>query len=646
VSEDSSGRSQKGSGPATPAPPRVRSAPAPVPSSSLHAPELPPTDGLDADAWGAEVRGRRIAEELAPSRWERIQGERAQVAASLERRLSVQRKAAGTPAANTRIPEGGGAPLGGDVRGRMEPRLGADLSGVRVHTGGESAEAATSLGARAFTVGKDVHFGAGEFAPGSKEGDRLLAHELTHVVQGERSGIQRKADEHEGGGAEQGGHEVSHPDEPAEKEADAMADHVAGDLHDGAHDASAHEKAGPARDDHDKHDAKSNDGKSAKSKAGHAKGKSDKAAHAGAGGGGKPHDGGKHAGDANGHEAPASAGGGAPGAQAAAKDSGPGTPASTKVGAANGEQPPIQRKAISSPWVGVGRKIYRLPASSSAAGAGGAGSAAGPAGAAPAAPEVVTERAAFAMSGEGHTLTATYRNGSLDVTMASMPRRVQDAIAAQKVTEQGLIASLSGPAKAEREAALAALNGLESWFNGEEAKIKGVTDPAKRAQIGNDLKALVTTLMQKVVSVGNTYKMKDFVSKSFGIDELLKTLDNQVNKELRKHVGDPGVMGDGHNNTATAAELLGVRTKNGAPVPYLAGGTQHGTRTRTCQAKMQDVIAQLDKIEKDFGVNVSAEPLYKEAKKEIADCTKVLADPAGYLAGKGFKVVSGDFRPL
>ena len=39
------------------------------------------------------------------------------------------------------------------------------------------------MGARAFTVGKDVHFGASEFAPGSKEGDRLLAHELTHTIQ-------------------------------------------------------------------------------------------------------------------------------------------------------------------------------------------------------------------------------------------------------------------------------------------------------------------------------------------------------------------------------------------------------------------------------------------------------------------------------
>jgi Domain of unknown function (DUF4157) len=134
---------------------------------------------------------------------------------------------------------------------RDQPKLGADLSSVRVHTSGESADAAKGVGARAFTVGDDVHFNAGEFQPGTKEGDKLLAHELTHVVQGQKSGIQRKAegdekgetekggdekggDEKGGdekGGDEKGGAEVSDPNEPAEKEADAKSEEVAGDLH-------------------------------------------------------------------------------------------------------------------------------------------------------------------------------------------------------------------------------------------------------------------------------------------------------------------------------------------------------------------------------------------------------------------------------
>lgn len=64
----------------------------------------------------------------------------------------------------------------------MEPQLGADLSAVKVGTDGKSATAAEQLGARAFTVDGEVHFGSGEFAPGTKEGDRLLAHELTIAV--------------------------------------------------------------------------------------------------------------------------------------------------------------------------------------------------------------------------------------------------------------------------------------------------------------------------------------------------------------------------------------------------------------------------------------------------------------------------------
>jgi hypothetical protein len=250
------------------------------------------------------------------------------------------------------------------------------------------------------------------------------------------------------------------------------------------------------------------------------------------------------------------------------------------------------------------------------------------------------------MSGEAHTLTAHYKDGALDVTMASMPRQIQDAINLQRGTEQALIPTLHGPAKAEREGALAALNDLESWFNGEEAKIKAVTDPAKRAAIGADLKALVTTLKTRIVSVGNTYKMKDFVAKSFGIDQFLKTLDNQVNKELRKHLGEPGLLGDGHNNTAAAAEALGARTKNGVAIPYLAGGTQHETRTIDCLRKMNEVIFELDKIEAGFGVHVSAEPLYVEAKKEIAGCEQVRDNPKAYLAARGFQVVAGDFKPL
>jgi len=71
----------------------------------------------------------------------------------------------------------------------MEPRFGHDFSQVRVHTGMQAAVSASSLRARAYTVGKNLVFGAGQYAPGTSAGRNLLAHELTHVVQ--QSGVSR-----------------------------------------------------------------------------------------------------------------------------------------------------------------------------------------------------------------------------------------------------------------------------------------------------------------------------------------------------------------------------------------------------------------------------------------------------------------------
>ena len=78
---------------------------------------------------------------------------------------------------------GAGSPLSPSVRAYFEPRLGADLRQVRVHTDTQAASAAKALQARAFTVGRDIVFGAGEYSPTTTAGRKLLAHELTHVVQ-------------------------------------------------------------------------------------------------------------------------------------------------------------------------------------------------------------------------------------------------------------------------------------------------------------------------------------------------------------------------------------------------------------------------------------------------------------------------------
>ena len=65
----------------------------------------------------------------------------------------------------------------------MELALGADLSAVRVHLGPVADDAAAELGARAFTIGRDIFFGDGQYDPTSPNGRDLLAHELAHTLQ-------------------------------------------------------------------------------------------------------------------------------------------------------------------------------------------------------------------------------------------------------------------------------------------------------------------------------------------------------------------------------------------------------------------------------------------------------------------------------
>ena len=78
-----------------------------------------------------------------------------------------------------------GRPLEPETRSLMENRFGHDFGHVRVHADAQAAESARAVGALAYTVGRDVVFGAGQLAPSSSAGRRLLAHELTHVAQQE-----------------------------------------------------------------------------------------------------------------------------------------------------------------------------------------------------------------------------------------------------------------------------------------------------------------------------------------------------------------------------------------------------------------------------------------------------------------------------
>jgi uncharacterized protein DUF4157 len=102
--------------------------------------------------------------------------------------LSLQ-KSAGNAAVSDLFANG--APLPPTLRRDMEQRFGCDFSAVRIHQGSRAEDATRKLSAKAVTIGQHIAFDTGRFAPDTSDGKRLIAHELTHVVQQSRGGSAR-----------------------------------------------------------------------------------------------------------------------------------------------------------------------------------------------------------------------------------------------------------------------------------------------------------------------------------------------------------------------------------------------------------------------------------------------------------------------
>jgi hypothetical protein len=157
-------------------------------------PALSPAQSLASDIGNhamAQVLGRSMGDGLTPE---------GGVHPGVEQRISSSR--------------GSGASLDAGVQSKFSPELGDSLSDVRVHTDSTADALARSVSARAFATGSDLYFAQGEYKPGTSSGDKLLAHELTHVVQ------QR-------GAPTSGPMTVSQPGDSMETQADAVADELA-----------------------------------------------------------------------------------------------------------------------------------------------------------------------------------------------------------------------------------------------------------------------------------------------------------------------------------------------------------------------------------------------------------------------------------
>jgi hypothetical protein len=150
-----------------------------------------------------------------------IPGPDGECASCREKRLQREAAASGPALAPPIVHEvlaAPGRPLDASMRSFFEPRIGYDLGSVRVHTDERAHASAQAVGATAYTVGPDVVFSSGAYAPGTHRGRSLLAHELVHVAQ------QRARPVTAGDPVE-----IGHPESPLEREADDGAAHAVSD---------------------------------------------------------------------------------------------------------------------------------------------------------------------------------------------------------------------------------------------------------------------------------------------------------------------------------------------------------------------------------------------------------------------------------
>jgi hypothetical protein len=131
---------------------------------------------------------------------------------AVETKFRPQTPSQPSPLARTGT-EAGGQALDRHMQARMAAKFGHDFSQVRIHTDARAGDAAAALGANAYAHGSDIVFGAGQWTPGSPQTERLLAHELTHVVQQSQAGT---------GDASR----ASRREDASEREADTLAGDV------------------------------------------------------------------------------------------------------------------------------------------------------------------------------------------------------------------------------------------------------------------------------------------------------------------------------------------------------------------------------------------------------------------------------------
>ncbi|BAY19476.1 hypothetical protein NIES21_53390 [Anabaenopsis circularis NIES-21] len=149
----------------------------------------------EADKLAADVVQRINSSETPPVQPQPQPEEEIRKKSFIQRLSNIDEKSA-TPDLEASIQrmQGSGQQLAETIKAPMEQAFGADFSNVKIHTDAQSDQMNQSIQAKAFTTGHDIFFRQGNYDPGSRGGQELIAHELTHVVQQEKDKVSRKID--------------------------------------------------------------------------------------------------------------------------------------------------------------------------------------------------------------------------------------------------------------------------------------------------------------------------------------------------------------------------------------------------------------------------------------------------------------------
>ena len=131
----------------------------------------------------AEEEIQKMEEENVQSKEEEEESIQAKEDEEIQAKLNIPKKTKTNLSSRIQSAKGKGSSMPADLKTNMESGFGADFSGVKIHTGSESAAMNKDLGAKAFTNKNDIFFNEGKFNPQSKDGQTLIAHELTHTIQ-------------------------------------------------------------------------------------------------------------------------------------------------------------------------------------------------------------------------------------------------------------------------------------------------------------------------------------------------------------------------------------------------------------------------------------------------------------------------------